>query len=76
LKVFPANDVPPGGTSENRGFNGGYTVATYGAADGIDAVQMEFGSKYRQKAVVDQVAKDAGKAIAAFYEAYLKMPRN
>jgi N-formylglutamate amidohydrolase len=76
LKVFPANDVPPGGTSENAGFNGGYTVATYGglAADGIDAVQMEFGSQYRQNAVVDQVAKDAGKAIAAFYEAYLKKP--
>jgi N-formylglutamate amidohydrolase len=78
LKVFPANGVPPGGTSEDAGFNGGYTIATYGtlAADGIDAVQMEFGSKYRQKAVVDQIAKDAGKAIAAFYEAYLKKPQN
>ena len=76
--VFPANDVPPGGTSENAGFNGGYTVGTYGShnANGIDAVQMEFGSKYRQNAAVDKAARDAGKAIAAFYEAYLKTAPN
>jgi N-formylglutamate amidohydrolase len=78
VKVFPGNDVPPGGTSENAGFNGGYTVGTYGShnADGIDAVQMEFGSQYRQRAEVAETAKDAGKAIAAFYEAYLKKPQN
>jgi N-formylglutamate amidohydrolase len=76
--VFPANDVPPGGTSENGGYAGGYTVATYGSdtADGIDAVQMEFGTKYRRNAVVDTYAVDAGKAIAAFYEAYLKKPQD
>ena len=48
LDVFPGNDVAPEGTAENRGFNGGYTVGTYSQnADGIDAVQMEFGTKYR-----------------------------
>jgi N-formylglutamate amidohydrolase len=74
LKVFPANSVPPAGTSENAGFSGGYTVGTYGShnPDGIDAVQMEFGSRYRQNAAVDKAAVDAGKAVAAFYEAYLK----
>ena len=78
LRVFPGNDVPPGGTSENAGFNGGYTVGTYGShnAGGIDAVQMEFGSRYRQKAEVAETAKDAAKAIVAFYEAYLKKPQN
>jgi N-formylglutamate amidohydrolase len=76
--VFPANDVPPGGTGENGGYAGGYTVASYGShtADGIDAVQMEFGTRYRRNATVDTSALDAGKAIAAFYEAYLKKPHD
>ena len=74
FKVFPGNNVPPLGKYENAGLNGGYTVAIYGSdtANGIDAVQMEFGSRYRQKAVLDQSGTDAGKAIAGFYAAYLK----
>jgi len=78
FKVYPANGVPPAGTSENGGYSGGYTVGTYGSntPDGIDAVQMEFGSKYRQNATVDKAAQDAGKAIAGFYEAYLKRAQN
>ncbi|MEO7728795.1 MAG: hypothetical protein ABIS45_16205 [Burkholderiales bacterium] len=74
FKVFPGNDLPPRGKYEDAGLNGGYTVATYGSdtVDGIDAVQMEFGSNYRAKAALDKSGKDAGKAIAAFYEAYLK----
>jgi hypothetical protein len=39
---------------------------------GIDAVQFEFGSRYRRKAVQDQSARDAARAITAFHEAYLK----
>jgi N-formylglutamate amidohydrolase len=76
LDVFPTNDVPPEGTSENRGYSGGYTVGTYGshAPDGIDAVQMEFGTRYRRESAVDASAVAAGKAIAAFYDAYLKKP--
>jgi N-formylglutamate amidohydrolase len=76
LDVFPPNDVPPEGTSENRGYSGGYTVGTYGShsPDGIDAVQMEFGTRYRHDQGLDEAAKAAGKAIAAFYEAYLKKP--
>lgn len=74
FKVFPANTLPIGGTSENGGLNGGYTVALYGShtANGIDAVQIEFGADYRQKAVVDRSAKDAARAIVVFYEAQLK----
>jgi N-formylglutamate amidohydrolase len=76
--VYPANDVPPGGTSENGGYSGGYTVGNYGShtPDGIDAVQMEFGTRYRQKTAVDASAQAAGKAIAAFYDPYLKKPGN
>ena len=74
FKVFPANDVPPRGTAEDAGFKGGYTVFTYGShqRDGLDAVQMEFGAAYRGKDVVDRSARDAARAIAAFYEAYLR----
>ena len=77
LKVFPDNHLPIGGTSENL-HNGGYTVFTYGAhnAKGIDAVSFEVGSDYRQNTAVDQAAKDAARAIAAFYEAYLKKSRS
>jgi N-formylglutamate amidohydrolase len=76
--VFPTNDVPPGGTSENAGYDGGYTVGTYGShtADGIDAVQMEFGTKYRRTGAVDTSARDAAKAIVAFYDTYLRKPPN
>ena len=76
FKVFPGNDVPPRGHAEDAGFNGGYTVFTYGShtGNGIDAVQMEFGTRYRQPAVLERSARDAGRAIAAFYEAYLEQP--
>ena len=74
LDVFPSNDVAPEGTAENRGYNGGYTVATYGSqnADGIDAVQMEFGTRYRHDAGLDLASRATGKTLVSFYEAYLK----
>ena len=63
--------------AENAGFNGGYTVNVYGSenADGIDAVQMEFGTRYRQGEGLDLAARATGKALVAFYEAYLKPDR-
>jgi hypothetical protein len=76
FKVFPGNDVPPQGHSEDAGFNGGYTVFTYGSHNrsGIDALSMEFGTRYRQQAAVDKSARAAANAIAAFYETYLRQP--
>lgn len=76
FRIFPGNDVPLRGRSEDAGFNGGYTVFTYGShnSNGIDATQFEFGASYRQKAVLDRSARDAARAIAAFHEAYLKAP--
>ena len=76
FKVFPKNSVPTRGKFENAGLNGGYTVSAYGSdtAQGIDAIQMEFGADYRKQPVVDKSGKDAGRAIAEFYEAYLKNP--
>jgi N-formylglutamate amidohydrolase len=74
FKVFPGNDVPPAGTSENAGYSGGYTVSIYGShvANGIDAVQMEFGRKYLAKVVLDKSARNAAMAIVVFHDAYLK----
>jgi len=74
--VFPSNDVPASGTSENGVYNGGFTVARYGShtKSGIDAVQFEFGSKYRQTTELESTAKRAAKSIVGFYSAYLKLP--
>ena len=74
LGVFPRNDVPLRGTAENAGFNGGYTVAIYGSdrPDGIDAVQLEVGTRYRRRAALDESGQAIGRAIAAFHAAYLK----
>ena len=74
FKVFPDNALPVGGTSENGGLNGGYTVAIYGSnmPNGIDAIQFEFGGNYRKMAVLDEFAKDAARAIVAFHDAYLR----
>lgn len=74
FRIFPGNDVPLRGHGEDAGFNGGYTVFSYGShnSNGIDAVQLEFGLSYRQKAVLDRSTRDAAKAIAAFHEAYLQ----
>jgi N-formylglutamate amidohydrolase len=76
--VFPSNDVPPRGDSENAGFNGGYTVGLYGSerTDGIDAVQFEFGTRYRLKGEIDATIGRAAASIVEFYEAYLKIEPN
>jgi N-formylglutamate amidohydrolase len=74
FKVFPSDRLPLWSGSENAGFNGGYTVNTYGSqnADGIDAVQLEFGSRYRRGDELDRSAGQAARAIVAFYKAYLE----
>jgi N-formylglutamate amidohydrolase len=77
FKVFPANNVRLGGTSEDAGLNGGYTVRAYGSdnAGGIDSVQFEFGNVYRRKENVEKSAVDAARAVVGFYEKYLAEER-
>ena len=77
IKVFPGNDVPPRPHSEDAVFNGGYTTDLYGShnRDGIDAVQLEFGTRYREKGAVEATAHAAARALAVFYETYLKDKR-
>jgi N-formylglutamate amidohydrolase len=58
---------------EDSRYNGGYTVRTYGSHQGyaIDAIQLELGTKYRRKAVLDQTAKDLAEAVHVFAQEYL-----
>jgi hypothetical protein len=74
FRIFPGNDVPPRGRSEDAGFNGGYALAIYGSHNraGIDAMQLEIGASYRRTAVLDKTAREIAGALVAFHEAYLK----
>ena len=63
-------DTPLNNPRENRSYNGGFTVQTYGSdhRDGIDAIQLELGMNLRRTpGFVDDLAE----AIAAYYRAYL-----
>ena len=74
FKVFPSNRVSIWHGSENAGYSGGYTVNAYGSQnlDGIDAVQLEFGTRYRREDELDKSAARAARAIVTFYKAYLE----
>jgi N-formylglutamate amidohydrolase len=69
-KVIPANDSEE---REDKRYRGGYIVQTYGShrADGIDAIQFEFGSACRGRARLDRTASDVAEAIARFAKEYL-----
>lgn len=71
-RVFPPN-TSPGQPPEDRRFNGGYTVATYGSSspEGIDAIQIEIGSGYRQPEALPRLASDLARALATAYRAHL-----
>ncbi len=58
---------------ERSGFSGGYIVQTYGShrGGGIDAVQLEFGSRYRVPSKREQTAVELTAAIAEYVEHYL-----
>jgi N-formylglutamate amidohydrolase len=67
------NNTPPGKPPEDRSYNGGFTVRTYGSHkdDGIDAIQLELGSQLR-RADRKKFATDLAQAIFTFQEKYLK----
>ncbi len=58
---------------EDRRFNGGYIVVTYGGAarSTVDAIQIEFGTNQRAKAGRAKSAEDLADAIVGFAEKYL-----
>lgn len=58
---------------EQSGFTGGYIVQAYGShrGDGIDAVQLEFGSTYRMAAAREQTASQLADAVVLYARRYL-----
>ena len=58
---------------ETTKFTGGYIVQTYGAKNQpkIMAIQLEWGSNYRQTSTLDETADKLAKAIESHYFAYL-----
>jgi N-formylglutamate amidohydrolase len=68
--VLPALD---GKDLKENMFDGGYITEHYGShhKNGIDAIQVEIGSKFRSKAAMHKTAEDLGDAIAAFARQYI-----
>ncbi|MDB5309621.1 MAG: N-formylglutamate amidohydrolase [Gemmataceae bacterium] len=72
-KVMPACDAGEDAREEVR-FAGGHIVNTYGSHTGyaIDAIQVEVGTKYRDRDTYAKTARDLAAAVAAFHDEYLK----
>lgn len=66
--VFPPNAI--GDPQEDRRYNGGYTVHTYGSRSphGLDAIQIEVGRNLRTDAAFIAALSEG---IAVFYRTYL-----
>ena len=77
-RIAPPNDLPANARAETQGYTGGHTVVSYGSnrTDGIDAIQLEFGRDLRRSGALAKTAADTAKAIAVFYENYLKAAAN
>lgn len=61
---------------EQSGFTGGYIVQTYGShrGHGLDAFQLEFGSRYRSAEARSKTAETLTDAIVEYAGEYLKIP--
>lgn len=68
-RVYPK----PYGGREQSGFTGGYIVQTYGShrVEGIDAIQLEFGSEYRNEANRKETAAVLAEAVSRYLEIYV-----
>jgi N-formylglutamate amidohydrolase len=70
VRVMPANNADE---KEDKRFNGGHTVRTYGSHDGnaIDAIQLELGGTLRARANLDDTAAKLAEAVRVFAKEYL-----
>jgi N-formylglutamate amidohydrolase len=67
-KVFPEKLAD----KEFAGLNGGNIVHTYGSGEyGIDAIQLEFGGEFREKAKLNDTAEKVAAAVEKFAKLYL-----
>ncbi len=57
---------------------GGYIVQTYGSrrGSGIDAIQLEIGTKLRARAILERTATDLAEAISVFAQEYLPIMKS
>jgi N-formylglutamate amidohydrolase len=57
---------------------GGYIVQTYGShhGSGVDAIQIEFGTKLRARSNLERTATDLADAIAVFAQMYLPLVKS
>ena len=66
--------LPDAGVNDRESrYSGGHTAQTYGShgATGIDAIQLEFGTRLRARDNVDRTATDVAAAIRVFAKEYL-----
>ncbi len=72
-KGYDVNPAIGSPAQEDRRYNSGYIVVTYGGAAGstVDAIQLEFGTNLRAKAGRAQSAEDLADAIVRFAAKYL-----
>ncbi|MCX6341774.1 MAG: hypothetical protein NTU72_05270 [Fimbriimonadales bacterium] len=75
IKLVPENKDSE--EKESTKFTGGYIVQTFGAKNQpkIMAIQLEWGSNYRQTSTLDETADKLAKAIESHYFAYLAQQR-
>lgn len=72
-KGYDVNPAIGSAAQEDRRYNGGYIVVTYGGAAGstVDAIQIEFGTNQRAKERRAKTAEDLADAIVRFAQRYL-----
>jgi N-formylglutamate amidohydrolase len=71
--------LPPTKASDRESrYVGGYIVQTYGShrGSGLDAIQLEIGTKFRTRASLQRTATDLTEAIAVFAQEYLPIMKS
>ena len=73
-KVLPSTTE----AHKEQRYVGGYIVQTYGShrGRGIDAIQLEIGTKLRARANLERTATDLAEAIAVFAQEYLPIMKS
>jgi N-formylglutamate amidohydrolase len=68
--VFPSSALKR--KAEASAYWGGFTISNYGShkRNGIDAIQLEFGSDFRQSNVINTVARTVAQAIIDFHKTW------
>jgi N-formylglutamate amidohydrolase len=73
-KVLPSTKE----SHKEERYVGGYIVQTYGShrGSGVDAIQLEIGTKLRARANLERTATDLAEAIAVFAQGYLPIMKS